>query len=133
MKFPLTLSLMATALGSTVFFGESATALPASTTFQVLLSDTQPTETPMVFVENGVRGASVLWRVSGDDDDERDDDEHDDDDDEDEDDDDCDDEDEYENDDDCNDQAVIQSGPVTLPSNGLFTTGTAPQVTSNRF
>jgi len=107
---------MATALGSTVFFGESATALPASTTFQVLLSETQPTETPMVFVENGVGGASVLWRVSGDDDDEHDDD---------------DDEDEYENDDDCKDQAAIQSGPVTPPSNGLFTTGTAPQVTSN--
>ncbi|MDO7630321.1 MAG: hypothetical protein MUQ84_05270, partial [Loktanella sp.] len=64
-----------------------------------------------------------LWRVSGDDDDEDDDDDDDDDD--------CDDEDEYENDDDCKDQAVIQSGPVTLPSNGLFTTGTAPQVTSN--
>lgn len=125
MKFPLTLSLMATALGSTVFFGESATALPAFTTFQVLLSDTQPTETPMVFVENGLGRASVLWRVSGDDDDEHDDDDDDDDDD------DCDDEDEYENDDDCKDQAVIQSGPVTLPSNGLFTTGTAPQVTSN--
>ncbi|MDO7723577.1 MAG: hypothetical protein MUQ18_04420 [Loktanella sp.] len=113
MKFPLTLSLMATALGSTVFFGESATALPAFTTFQVLLSDTQPTETPMVFVENGLGRASVLWRVSGDDDDEHDDDDDDDD------------------DDDCKDQAVIQSGPVTLPSNGLFTTGTAPQVTSN--
>ena len=67
MKFPLTLSLMATALGSTVFFGESAIALPTSTPLQIALSDAKATETPMVFVENGVGGASVLWRVSGDD------------------------------------------------------------------
>jgi hypothetical protein len=120
MKFPLTLSLMATALGSTVF-GESAIALPASTPLQIALSDTQATETPMVFVENGVGGASVLWRVSGDDDDERDDDQYND----------CDDEDEYENDDDCINHAIMPSGSVTPPSNGLFTTGTVPQVNSN--
>ena len=75
MKFPLTLSLMATALGSTVFFGESAIALPAFIPTQIALSDAQATETPMVFVENGVGGASVLWRVSGDDDEHDDDDE----------------------------------------------------------
>lgn len=119
MKFPLTLSLMATALGSTAFLGDSAIAMPASTPLQIAMSDTQATETPMVFVENGVGGASVLWRVSGDDDD--DDDEYDD----------CDDEDEYENEDDCFDQATLPSAPVTPPSNGLFTTGTVPQVNSN--
>ena len=121
MKFPLTLSLMATALASTVFFGESAIALPAPTPLQIALSDAKATETPMLFVENGVGGASVLWRVSGEDDDDDDDDEYND----------CDDEDEYENDDDCINQTTMPSGPATAPSNGLFTTGTVPQVTSN--
>lgn len=115
MKFPLTLSLMATALGSTVFIDGSAAAMPASTPLQIALLGAQTTEIPMVFVENGVGGASVLRRVSGDDDD------HDDD---------CEEDDEYD-DDDCPNQAAMPSGPITTPDNGLFSTGRAPQVKSN--
>ncbi|UTH49651.1 hypothetical protein KBW81_07870 [Loktanella salsilacus] len=123
MKFPL--SIIAAALGSTAVFAAPIAALSAQ---PVPAAGQNMTEPLALKVGADIDTARWLHLISGDDDD----------DDEDDDDDDCDHEDDEDEDsedrtDDCDGNALTapQSGASAPPANGLFTPGTAPQVTSN--
>ncbi len=124
MKFPL--SIIAAALGSTAVFAAPIAALSAQ---PVPAAGQNMTEPSALQVGADIDTARWLHLISGDDDDEDDDDDcdHEDDDDEDE------DEDSEDRTDDCDGNALTapQSGASAPPANGLFTPGTAPQVTSN--
>lgn len=131
MKLPLALSLMTTALGTTVLLGNNAVALPVANPFVTATTSQDATEASLLHLQNGAQVSDWLILASDDDDDE-DDDDHDDDDDA------------YCDDDDHEDDDEEEKGPcfgatmspapagsVTPPDNGLFVTGTTPQVKSN--
>jgi hypothetical protein len=124
MKFPL--SIIAAALGSTAVFAAPIAALSAQPVPAAGQNMTEPTA---LQVGADIDTARWLHLISGDDDD---------DDEDDDDDDDCDHEDDEDEDsedrtDDCDGNALTapQSGASAPLANGLFTPGTAPQVTSN--
>lgn len=125
MKFPL--SIIAAALGSPAVFAAPIAALSAQ---PVPASGQNMTEPAALQVGADIDNARWLHLISGDDDDDEDDD---DDDDCDHEDDEDDDEDSEDRTDDCDGNALTapQSGASAPPANGLFTPGTAPQVTSN--
>ncbi len=140
MKFSLALSLMATALGTTVLLGNDAVALPVANPFVTATTSQAATEASLLHLQNGAQVSDWLILASDDDDDDNDDedDDHDDDDDDERDDDNayCDDDDHGEDDDEkgpCLGAAMspAPAGSVTPPDNGLFVTGTTPQVKSN--
>jgi len=129
MKLPLALSLMTTALGTTVLLGNNAVALPVANPFVTATTSQDATEASLLHLQNGAQVSDWLILASDDDDD---DDDHDDDDDA------------YCDDDDHEDEDEEEKGPcfgatmspapagsVTPPDNGLFVTGTTPQVKSN--
>ena len=123
MKFPL--SIIAAALGSTAVFAAPIAALSAQ---PVPAAGQNMTEPSALQVGADIDNARWLHLISGDDDDDEDDD----------DDDDCDHEDDEDEDSedrtgDCDGNSLTapQSGASAPPANGLFTPGTAPQVTSN--
>jgi hypothetical protein len=122
MKFPL--SIIAAALGSTAVFAAPIAALSAQPVPAAGQNMTEPSAPP---VGADIDNARWLHLIRGDDDDDDDDDDncdHEDDDD---------DEDSEDRTDDCDGNALTapQSGASAPPANGLFTPGTAPQVTSN--
>ena len=138
MKLPLALSLMTTALGTTVLLGNNAVALPVANPFVTATTSQDATEASLLHLQNGAQVSDWLILASDDDDDEDDDDHDDDDDDAYCDDDDHEDEDEDEDEDEeekgpCFGATMspAPAGSVTPPDNGLFVTGTTPQVKSN--
>ena len=131
MKFPL--SIIAAALGSPAVFAAPIAALSAQPVPAAGQNMTEPSAPP---VGADIDSARWLHLISGDDDDDDDEDDDDDDDcdhEDDEDEDEDEDEDSEDQTDDCDGNALTapQSGASAPPANGLFTPGTAPQVTSN--